>query len=971
MVIMNFLLVNMPWRAKGRTGVRAGSRWPHLKIREEEDYLPFPFFIAYATSLLKRENINAKAIDAIAENTQDYEFIKQVKKESPAMVFAEISAPSLKNDLDLLMEIKKETNCLIAVACPSMELVSENFLGEHEFIDFCLPGEYEFTLLDLAKVLCAGKSPENVPGLIGKYKGKVFTNQKRKLEEINDLPWPDRTDLPIYRYHDCPGNIPQPSVQMIASRGCPFLCSFCAWPQIVYGGRNYRTRDIKDIADEMEYLVKEKGFKSVYFDDDTFNIGKERMLAFAEELKKRNWKTPWAFMGRADLVDKEILEKLKETGLSAVKYGVESGVQEIVDASNKNLNLKKAAENIILTKSFGIKVHLTFTIGLPGETKETIKKTVDFAISLDPESVQFSIMTPFPGTKLYSDLKTGGMLESDKLEEYDGNTKSVIRTDSLTGDELSAGQRYAYLRWNNFKVKKQRYTLKRPDALFFECLKEHGLAYTIKHTYNYLKNKGFKQYAPLKQKIHKACGKIDVLFVNSPPWDVERPPYALAFIDSFLESRGISTEIIDFNMELYTKSKGKQHLWHMNNQTMWRDRKIFPKILKSFKKEIDEVVEKILHYQTDIIAFSISYPRQAISFELIKLIKKKNPKKTIVVGGPYYFDAPIGKLESELIDIIVLGEGENTLLEIIDKRKKNIPLTGIPGTITFKDGKKIVTEKKKFENQFSNYVYPKYTHFDLKQYNAKSLPLEWSRGCIARCTFCQFPILVDHYKFRKPENIIEELQYHYSMGARHFNIIDPAINGNMKQLESVCDLIIDKRLEINWTGMAMIRPEMTQEILNKMRKAGCYRLDYGLESGSDKVLKIMKKPHSVPIAREVIKATDNAGIKVVLFIIVGYPGETAEDFNKTLEFLEENKKYIHMVRSVNSPYLMEGTDLMKNPEKYNIDIPALPKGFFMWETNDKANTFEIRQQRTIKAIKLLADKGINVELNSLKFGDDL
>jgi len=491
---MKFLLANLPWTSGGRTGVRAGSRWPHLKINEEEDYLPFPFFVAYANSLLKKNRITVRAIDAISGNISDYEFINLVRKDMPDFFFAETSAPSLKKDIELFREIKFETKCLIAVACPSMEIIDEQFLIENEFVDYVLFGEYEFTLLELAKCLIAKKNPSKIKGLAGRYKKKIFANKGRPLARIDDFPWPDREDLPIYKYYDCPGSIPVPSVQMIATRGCPFLCTFCAWPQLVYGGRNYRARSIKDVADEMEYLVKEKGFKSVSFDDDTFNIGKDRMMKFAEELKKREWKIPWAFMGRADLVDAEMLGELRGTGLSAVKYGVESGVQEIVDAAQKNLSLKKVTENVMLTKKLGIKVHLTFTLGLPGETKETIKKTVRYALFLDPESVQFSIMTPFPGTKLYSQLKSEGKIISDRLEEYDGNTKSVISTSTLSSEELAAAQKYAYKIWHEFKVRKKRYLNNSPAQLFFDCLREHGPAYTLRHAYNYVRNKEFRKY---------------------------------------------------------------------------------------------------------------------------------------------------------------------------------------------------------------------------------------------------------------------------------------------------------------------------------------------------------------------------------------------------------------------------------------------------------------------------------------------
>ncbi len=102
----------------------------------------------------------------------------------------------------------------------------------------------------------------------------------------------------MMNYHDLPGGIPAPSLQMWASRGCPFHCTFCAWPQIMYGGDQYRTRNPIDIVDEMEAMIREYGFKSVYFDDDTFNLGKKRMMTLAEEMIKRKLNVPWAVMAR-------------------------------------------------------------------------------------------------------------------------------------------------------------------------------------------------------------------------------------------------------------------------------------------------------------------------------------------------------------------------------------------------------------------------------------------------------------------------------------------------------------------------------------------------------------------------------------------------------------------------------------------------------------------------------------------------
>nr|MBC8263824.1 radical SAM protein [Anaerolineales bacterium] len=181
--------------------------------------------------------------------------------------------------------------------------------------------------------------------------------------------------------------------------------------------------------------------------DDTFDIGKPRILKLCNEIKRRNLSLPWTAMARADTADREMLEAMAGAGLYAIKYGVESGVQELVDAADKSLNLNRVKETVRITKDLGVKVHLTFTLGLPGETEETIQRTLDFATEVDPDSMQFSIATPYPGTTYYDMAQESGMLVAESWIDFDGADRAVLHTEALSPEKLEAALRRARRQW--------------------------------------------------------------------------------------------------------------------------------------------------------------------------------------------------------------------------------------------------------------------------------------------------------------------------------------------------------------------------------------------------------------------------------------------------------------------------------------------------------------------------------------------
>jgi len=452
---LKVFLGNSPWKKPGFYGVRAGSRWPHFE-KEGIRYMPFPFYLAYATAMLEQEGIDCKLLDGIAEDISDEEFYARISDFQPDIIVTEVSTSSIDRDLEVGKELADRfPNSKKVFVGPHINMYEPAFLVKYNFVDFCIQGEYEQVLRNLVISIRDGKDYSGILGLVFRspIDDKPIANPRAPLiSDLDILPFPNRKQLPMHKYHDCPGGIPEPSLQIWASRGCPYQCIFCAWPQIMYGSNKYRTRSPKLVVDEIELCVKEYGIKSIYFDDDTFNIGKKRILELCDEMKKRGLNLPWAVMARADTADEEMLIAMKSAGLIAIKYGVESGNQDIVNACKKNLELKKVEQVVKITKKLGINMHLTFTFGLPGETWDTVKETIRFAKKLNPDTVQFSITTPFPGSSYFEELDKKGWLISKNYTEYDGYNIAVIRTEHLDNKALESALKLACKEWDKHKM---------------------------------------------------------------------------------------------------------------------------------------------------------------------------------------------------------------------------------------------------------------------------------------------------------------------------------------------------------------------------------------------------------------------------------------------------------------------------------------------------------------------------------------
>jgi len=263
--------------------------------------------------------------------------------------------------------------------------------------------------------------------------------------------------------------------------------------------------------------------------------------------------------------------------------------------------------------------------------------------------------------------------------------------------------------------------------------------------------------------------------------------------------------------------------------------------------------------------------------------------------------------------------------------------------------------------------YYDFSDFNLNSYKfPEKLEIFISKGCPWRCSFCVDWLTEKRYRSMSGERIYQEVLFqHRKHKTKHFRFCDKTINGNIKAISDFSDLVIGEHsppsFSIQWSGDAMIRPEMTKELLSKMRQAGCVGLGYGLESGSEKVVRDMGKQFSTQLAEEVIKNTHAADIFTSINIMIGFPTETETDFLETLNFIERNKQFIREIRLT---YI--GCRVLKNSLLYDFssrfNLAKTDTDF--WMTKDKGNTYEERVRRYEIACQHILNLGIDLRVNS-------
>jgi hopanoid biosynthesis associated radical SAM protein HpnJ len=402
----------------------AGSRWP--AAREIESYW-YPVWLCYPAGMLE----DSKVLDAPPHGVSIEQTVAQAGDFELLVLFT--SSPGFHVDVKIA-EMMKDKNSKLEVAFvgPPVTIEPDKVLNASKAIDFIVRREFDYQIANYAK----GTPLSELPGVSYRKDGaNVHNPEGGYIENLDDLPWVSKVykrDLDFKRY-----NVPfllNPYISFYTTRGCPAMCTFCLWPQ-THSGHRWRLRSNADIVNECRYTLENfPGLKEIFFDDDTFNYRKARTIELCAGLKTIKDFT-WSCTSRVT-TDYDTLKAMREAGCRLLIVGYESGDEQILRNIKKGATLDMAKRFTDNCHKLGLTIHGDFIVGLPGETRETLRHTIDFAKRLDVETIQVSIAHAFPGTEFYDFAKKNNLVQINMADEEGHQLPNVVYPGILEREEL-------------------------------------------------------------------------------------------------------------------------------------------------------------------------------------------------------------------------------------------------------------------------------------------------------------------------------------------------------------------------------------------------------------------------------------------------------------------------------------------------------------------------------------------------------
>ncbi|MBN2000786.1 radical SAM protein [candidate division KSB1 bacterium] len=402
----------------------------------------YPYWLAFAAAVAEKQGHNINLVDCPASGRTESDLIDDIFQFSPDLIVMESVTSSWQSDIALSEVIKRQfPNIKICLVGTHVTAMWKETLESQPAVDFVAIGEYDYTISELADCLQYSRpSFEKVAGLAYKSHRQIRRNNDRPLiQDMDDLPWIS----PIYKKFLNPTDYYfnlsyHPMVMLIGGRGCTAMCFYCVYPQVMHGHR-YRHRSPENIIREILWIQQNMPeIKEITFEDDNFAADRKFAREFARLAKENSIKLPF-FANLRTTVDFETLKSLREAGLRNTAVGFESGDNRILKNMRKGQDTVRQIEFVENAHKLGLLVHGCFMVGFPGETRETMRKTLDLAFKVKPDSAQFYPVMPYPGTGAYSYYSKQGYMATGNFRDWltvEGGHRCVLNLPGLTAENI-------------------------------------------------------------------------------------------------------------------------------------------------------------------------------------------------------------------------------------------------------------------------------------------------------------------------------------------------------------------------------------------------------------------------------------------------------------------------------------------------------------------------------------------------------
>ena len=442
----------------------------------------------------------------------------------------------------------------------------------------------------------------------------------------------------------------------------------------------------------------------------------------------------------------------------------------------------------------------------------------------------------------------------------------------------------------------------------------------------------------------------DITLIMPPMWSNTVPWTAPGYLSESLRERGYKVQFLDYNIRLFRlcEKLGYANLWENSAFfTPWTSGQLDYMV---HMIDLDEI-------QAPVVGFCTTQTSIGCSIAMAERIREHSPNRKIILGGqPVFFPEEVNCIPLSAADAICKGEGERTLCEVMDSGFSN--LDDIPGLyLPGPQGWRLTAERPVIAD-LDSLPWPRYSEIDFDDYTKPYLGLVGSRGCLGRCVFCSERHRFPGYRYRSAENQVDELEYlSERFPIEHFPYYDALANGDYDSMARKAQEIIRRGLDVDYSGNLMTRASMPDELFPLIRKSGFSVAFIGVESGSSATLAAMRKRHNPKMAAAFLKKCHDAGIRTELNFILGFPTETEEHFQETLDFVRDNRQNIDAIISVNT-FIMGPSDLWNLRDKFGVVIEDADRSAHQWHTTNHRNDLDIRKKRIERFLALEEDLGL-------------